>query len=171
MGLTATKTTRFILLFVVLAFCIGCDQATKGMASQTLKHSPPISLLGNTIRIQYAENRGSFLGFGSQLPERLRFFLLTIMNGVFLLVLTGILLTRWNMGRMKFTACALIAGGGTGNLLDRAAYNGVVIDFLNIGIGPLRTGIFNVADVAITAGLLGLLYTNLWDQKKARPPI
>ena len=44
-------------------------------------------------------------------------------------------------------------GGGIGNVIDRIAH-GAVVDFVSLGIGPLRTGIFNLADVAIIAGLL-----------------
>ena len=47
----------------------------------------------------------------------------------------------------------LAVGGGMGNLIDRIAH-GAVVDFVSLGIGPLRTGIFNLADVAITIGLL-----------------
>jgi signal peptidase II len=48
--------------------------------------------------------------------------------------------------------------GGIGNLLDRVFYDGRVIDFMNLGIGRLRTGIFNVADVYITIGILLLAF-------------
>ena len=41
--------------------------------------------------------------------------------------------------------------GGTSNLIDRAA-RGIVVDFINVGVGSLRTGIFNVADLAIVFG-------------------
>jgi signal peptidase II len=44
--------------------------------------------------------------------------------------------------------------------LDRARNGGHVVDFLNVGVGPLRTGVFNVADVAIVAGALGLLWAS-----------
>ena len=47
---------------------------------------------------------------------------------------------------------ALVAAGSLSNFADRVAY-GRVIDFLNVGIGGLRTGIFNVADVAIMVGV------------------
>lgn len=56
-------------------------------------------------------------------------------------------------------AVALIFSGGVSNLFDRLAYDGSVVDFINIGIGPVRTGIFNVADVAITVGVLILFST------------
>lgn len=46
---------------------------------------------------------------------------------------------------------ALFVAGGSSNLLDRLT-RGSVIDFMNVGLGPLRTGIFNVADMAIMLG-------------------
>lgn len=54
-------------------------------------------------------------------------------------------------------AVALVAAGGTGNLLDRLMNKGLVTDFLNVGIGSLRTGIFNVADMAILVGTILLV--------------
>jgi signal peptidase II len=55
-------------------------------------------------------------------------------------------------------ALALVLAGGSSNLIDRFANDGYVVDFINLGVGPIRTGIFNVADVAITAGILLLLF-------------
>ena len=54
-------------------------------------------------------------------------------------------------------AVALLFAGGVGNLIDRVTSGGSVVDFINLGIGPVRTGIFNIADVAITVGVLVLL--------------
>ena len=54
---------------------------------------------------------------------------------------------------------ALVLGGGASNLVDRVA-RGAVIDFLNVGVGSLRTGIFNVADMAIVLGIGLLLFTH-----------
>jgi len=53
---------------------------------------------------------------------------------------------------IQIVGMALIAAGGIGNLLDRLFNNGVVMDYISFGVGFLRTGIFNVADVAIVAG-------------------
>lgn len=57
------------------------------------------------------------------------------------------------MPRPSVTAWSLVLSGGIGNLLDRLLHDGGVIDFMNVGIGSLRTGIFNVADVCITIGV------------------
>ena len=52
---------------------------------------------------------------------------------------------------------SLIFAGGVGNIIDRGLFDRHVPDFMDIGIHQLRTGIFNVADVCITVGALGLV--------------
>ena len=47
---------------------------------------------------------------------------------------------------------ALFVAGAASNGIDRVLH-GSVVDFLNVGIGPVRTGIFNVADVALLLGV------------------
>jgi signal peptidase II len=59
------------------------------------------------------------------------------------------------------TGGALIVGGGFSNLIDRLFHNGAVVDLLHIGIGRVRTGIFNLAEVAIMAGI-GLMLIEAW---------
>jgi signal peptidase II len=57
---------------------------------------------------------------------------------------------------------SLIFSGTMSNLIDRLTYDGTVIDFLNIGIGNLRTGVFNLADLAIICGVGLLFYAGLF---------
>jgi signal peptidase II len=65
---------------------------------------------------------------------------------------------------------ALVAGGGISNLIDRLVFDGRVTDFLNVGIGSFRTGIFNLADMAILAGAL-LLILRRYTPPAAPPPL
>ena len=51
--------------------------------------------------------------------------------------------------------------GGIGNLIDRIFFENGVIDFLNVGVGNWRTGIFNVADMAIMVGVFCMLFFGL----------
>jgi signal peptidase II len=145
------KTTRALIAILVLLGTIGCDQVTKRVAATGLQGVAGQSYLGDTLRLQYAENPGAFLGLGSGLPDTLRWWLLTLGPAA---VLAGILVSslsrRWT--RTQSVGLMLVVGGGGSNLIDRAV-SGAVVDFLNLGIGPLRTGIFNVADVALLAGL------------------
>ena len=53
---------------------------------------------------------------------------------------------------------SFIVAGGMGNVLDRMMYHRHVTDFMNMGIGNLRTGIFNVADMYVCAGVGLMVY-------------
>jgi signal peptidase II len=141
-----------LLPVLVLCSCVGCDQWTKSLATEHLRQAPAMSFLGDTLRIQYAENPGAFLGAGSQLPPSTRFAILVVVNGLFLGLIASLVFFKRLPGRWQHLAIVLLLAGGIGNLIDRLVHNGLVIDFLNVGIGPLRTGIFNVADMAIMAG-------------------
>lgn len=62
-----------------------------------------------------------------------------------------------------FASLTYILAGGIGNLIDRVSNDGLVTDFLNVGVGPFRTGIFNFADVGVMFGafvLVVCLYRN-----------
>jgi signal peptidase II len=143
---------RFFLAAVILSSCIGCDQATKRLATQALMNSPAQSFLAGTIRLEYAQNPGGFLSLGSNLPEGLRQSLFVVLNVGMMLAISGFLLLRRNIPFAFFVALSYVLAGGIGNLIDRVMNHGLVTDFINVGIGPLRTGIFNVADIAVTFG-------------------
>lgn len=57
--------------------------------------------------------------------------------------------------RIKTIALSLVIGGGIGNLIDRIFNEGRVIDFMNIGIGPVRTRVFNIAVLSLPSGWSG----------------
>jgi signal peptidase II len=137
--------------------CLGLDQATKYYAFENLQYEPMKSYLGDTFRIHYATNTGAFLGLGNALPENVRFWLFNVFTGI---VVSGIfvyLLLASKMKAVETIAFALLVSGGIGNLIDRVMRGGYVVDFMNMGIGKLRTGIFNIADMAIMAGIFLLL--------------
>jgi signal peptidase II len=147
---------RIGVIMLVLCCCIGCDQATKEMARHSLRDADVISSVGDLFRLQYTENTGAFLGLGSKLPAHLRVWIMIILPGLLLLTVFLVTILSRTIPQREIIALALIVGGGWGNLFDRIWRHGTVIDFMNIGIGALRTGIFNVADVALMVGM-GLL--------------
>jgi len=143
---------RLIALAVMLV-SIGCDQATKRIATHELRDVPSQSFLGDTFRLVYAENPGAFLGMGGTFSPQLRFWGFTVMVGTLLLGALGYLILRGRgLPTLSAAGLALLIGGGGSNWYDRLVNDGRVVDFLNLGIGSLRTGIFNVADIAIMAG-------------------
>ena len=162
MTLAGQKSRVGLFIFLFLGV-LGLDQATKVIAIRTLGQFPGAihSYCGDVFRLQFAENPGAFLGMGKHLTANQRFAILTVANSAAMFGLAILLFKRWGMLRANLVAGTLILGGGVGNLIDRLRNNGLVTDFMNAGIGTLRTGIFNVADMAIMAGC-GILLCTWW---------
>ncbi len=150
---------RALLILLISVSCVGCDQSTKTLAGVYLPKDKMDSFFFDTLRVGYTENVGSFLNLGADLPEETRFLLLTIFTGIILIGLLIYLIAGPRLSSMGFLGLCLFFAGGISNLYDRATNNGAVIDFLNIGIGPIRTGIFNIADVALMPGAVIVLYS------------
>ncbi|MBX2999040.1 MAG: signal peptidase II [Caldilineaceae bacterium] len=148
------RLKRVMVLILVLFLIVGCDQTTKSVAQSQLRNAEPISLFNNVVLFKYAENPGAFLSLGAGLSPTAQQWIFTVLVSLVLLALLIYILK--NLQRMPFMvliALALFLGGGLGNLIDRLVNDGRVIDFMNIGIGNLRTGVFNVADMSLMAGL------------------
>lgn len=129
----------------------------KGRREVHLSDGHVITLLNDTLRLAYAENPGAFLSLGASLPAHARTLLF---QGAVSLIVLGLVLaaTFWpKLTRGQVVALTLLGASGLGNLIDRFLYDGRVTDFLNLGIGDLRTGIFNVADVLGVVAIV-LLY-------------
>lgn len=151
-----------LALFAWLApLVVLLDHATKLLAVEHLRLSPRLSYLADTFRLQYSENAGAFLGLGSGLSPGVRFWLLTVAVGILLVGILALLFTREGVTRSEAAGLILIGAGGFSNWIDRLLNNGVVIDFLNVGVGIVRTGIFNLADMAITGGVVFLAALSL----------
>jgi signal peptidase II len=143
------------MLLVAVTATIGCDRVTKHVATTTLSQSPSRSFAADTFRLEYVENTGAFLGLGADWPPPVRTALFGIGNAL-LLVALPLVARRQRWPRRALLGLALFVAGGASNLVDRLT-QGVVIDFMNVGVGSLRTGIFNVADMAIMLGAVILV--------------
>jgi len=156
-------TTRIglqLLLLIVMIATVGCDRVTKHFASTTLSEAPSRSFVADTFRLDYAENTGAFLSLGADWPPRVRTAVFSGGSGLLLIGLAVVAIrSRWP--RQALLGVALFVAGGASNLFDRIT-DGVVIDFMNVGIGSLRTGIFNVADIAIMLGAAILVVEGWW---------
>src|SRR5580704_7280413 len=154
-----------LALLVAIGATIGCDRVTKHVAATTLAGTPGRSFLADIVRLEYIENTGGFLSLGATLPLSARMALFTIGTGLMLLVVTAAAIRcRWSDWPML--GLSLFVAGGASNWVDRVA-RGSVVDFINLGIGPVRTGIFNVADAAIMLGV-GVILAGLHSGKGAR---
>ena len=106
-----------------------------------------VEVIGDVVRFVYVRNPGAAMGL---LPVG-RFVLI----GVSVLVCCALIFAYLRSDPRR-TACraamAAIVGGALGNLIDRVFYDGLVVDFIDIGIGAHRFYTFNVADIAVTLG-------------------
>lgn len=148
-----TRTTRLALIAIITFASAGCDQATKHLARNTLGDPGSISLLNGTVRLELVENRGAFLSLGSDYSDSARRFLFVSVASALLAAIAIASIFGSDLGAAQVVGLALVLGGGIGNLIDRLLRDGLVTDFVQIGIGPLRTGIFNLSDLSIVLGV------------------
>ncbi len=162
-----SKMARLFLGCAILISFVGCDQATKHIASQTLQNVPPKSFLGDSVRLEYALNPGGFLSLGGTLSPEIRFLIFVGFNLCVMVGTAICLCLSWKSRLTVFAPIALILAGGIGNLIDRITNQGLVTDFLNLGLnfgfGQVRTGIFNVADMCVMLGAAMLVFGFLRD--------
>jgi signal peptidase II len=144
---------KLSMLFILLFVCVGCDQGTKYAAKHFLEGRQTLSYMGDFFRLSYTENSGAFLSLGAGLPENIRQTIFIVLVSIFLVGFLFFVIRNQGLNSWAVSSGALIIGGGLGNLIDRLLNQGVVIDFMNIGIGSIRTGVFNVADLAIMSGI------------------
>ena len=160
--------SRLLFIAPILIFGSIVDRITKLWAVNYLQGESASSYFFDTVRIVYAENIGAFLGLGNGLPPQVRFWLLTATVGLFLLGLIVYLFIGKEIDKTSIVSLSLIFTGGFNNFIDRAFNDGAVVDFLNMGIGSLRTGIFNVADMYIMAGAALLIVGQFLFERKSR---
>jgi signal peptidase II len=156
-------SARFFLAFAIVV-TIGCDRVTKHVAATTLAGTAGHSFLADTVRLQYAENPGGFLGIGGDLHPDIRTSVFTVATGAMLMGMVAAAI-RWRMRGPALLGLTVFVAGGASNWIDRLI-RGFVVDFLNVGVGPVRTGIFNVADVAIMAGAALMLLAEVQAARK-----
>ena len=122
-----------------------------------------VEVLGDFFRLVYVRNPGAAMGltpFG-------RWTLVAISTGAVILLCW--FLARGDQGhRLRRLAMGLILGGALGNLVDRVFYDGLVVDFLDFGLGVHRFWAFNVADIGVSCGGLLLMISVLSEDLRAR---
>lgn len=147
---------RALVVLSVQAILVVIDQITKYWARNTPDLQVRQSYLWDTFALEHAENPGGFLSFGAALDSPIRMVIFIIAVAIFVVGASVWVIRRTDMDRWYTLAMTLFIAGGVGNLIDRIDH-GTVTDFMVMGIGPLRTGVFNIADMAIMTGMGMLL--------------
>jgi signal peptidase II len=161
------KQKYFVYRFYIIALVllnIGCDQISKEVVRKNVVSRGYIELVTDHFILTNVENTGAMLGFGANFSPIIKILLLQIIPVLVLMVLLYRVLTKKTVGIWLVYAFAFVIGGGIGNLIDRIVY-GSVTDFFQIQLGFLKTGIFNMADVSISIGVVMILFLSVFGKK------
>ena len=132
----------------------------------TLVYQKSEQVIGDYFQLIWVENKGAFLGMGSDMNETLRLIFLLILPTLVLGYVVYYIIKTKNLDRISLIAFCCIVGGGIANVFDRFAF-GQVTDFFFIDLGGVfKTGIFNVADLSVTTGMFMLIFSNFLMKKK-----
>ncbi|MEL0455733.1 signal peptidase II [Flavobacteriaceae bacterium SZ-1-7] len=165
-------TKRSIYIIAVIVLTIAADQISKVIVRETIigrtEFNPGerIPLIGDALILMNVENTGAFLGMGSDLNPTLRIILLLILPILVLGFVLRYIIKDKSLDNWSLFAFASIIGGGIANVFDRIVY-GSVTDFLFIDLGSVfKTGIFNLADLSVTTGMIILVVISFKKKKK-----
>ncbi|MEM6659052.1 MAG: signal peptidase II [Pseudomonadota bacterium] len=153
---------RYRLLFWAALAAFGIDQISKYLVVHVMRVAAgDIAVLPPLLVFKYGENRGINFGLFQGNSDAARWVLIAISVAISVAVL--IWLSRAAPTKTMLVSAGLLIGGALGNVLDRIVY-GYVLDFLNMSCcGVNNPYVFNLADVFIFAGAIGLV---LFDGKK-----
>lgn len=153
-----------IAIIALILLNIGCDQISKKLVQNNVQKNEYIQLMNDNFVLTHVENRGAMLGFGESFPPMVKLILLQILPVLVLLFLLVNVLRKKQLNNWLIIAFAFVIGGGIGNLIDRIAY-GKVTDFFILKLGIFKTGIFNMADVAVTSGVIIIFILSIKHKK------
>jgi signal peptidase II len=160
-----TKKERWIWLVSVFAVNVALDRVTKLLATDFLRGKGTVRAVSDLFVLRYVENDGAFLSLGAGWYAVLKYAVLLVIP--LAICLGGLVYCAVKeQNKTRLILIATILAGGLSNLFDRLTRHFRVVDFMNFGIGGLRTGILNVADLSITFGGIALvLYVFLRSEK------
>ncbi|MBA4739251.1 MAG: signal peptidase II [Flavobacteriaceae bacterium] len=154
------KKSRYLLITILVFLSITFDQISKIWVRNNFESYSEKSIIGDVFTLIKVENTGAFLGMGSELSEIPRILLLIILPVIVLISITLYTYIDKSLDKLSIIGFSLIIGGGIANIFDRIVF-GSVTDFLYINLGGIfKTGIFNIADLSVTTGMILILISS-----------
>ena len=154
------KRKRSLLITIIVFLSIAFDQISKIWVRNNFESYVENSIVGDIFTLIKVENTGAFLGMGSELSETPRILLLIVLPIVVLISITIYTYFDKSLDKISIIGFSLIIGGGIANIFDRIVF-GSVTDFLYLNFGSIfKTGIFNIADVSVTTGMILILISS-----------
>jgi signal peptidase II len=162
----AADLSKLRYLFVSLGVIV-LDQWTKWLVEIHLPHHAAQPLVPDLLNLTHVRNTGVAFGLFASQGMTGGSWLLTVLG---LAALTAVGVYFWfapSRDRLLLIALALVVGGAVGNLIDRVS-SGAVTDFIDVYVGNHHWPSFNVADSAISIGIV-LMAVDSFRSRKARP--
>lgn len=160
------KLSRSVFIIVLIIVNIALDQISKVLVRTYVVAKTQTQIVGDYFTLHNVENEGAFLGLGSDLNPTVKIIVLLILPVIVLGFVMRYLFKEKNMDKLSLIGFTFILGGGVANVFDRIIY-GSVTDFFHIDLGGVfRTGIFNVADMSVTTGMIMILTASFIYKKK-----
>ncbi len=154
------KKSRYLLITILVFLSIAFDQISKIWVRNNFESYSEKSIIGDVFTLIKVENTGAFLGMGSELSEIPRILLLIILPVIVLISITLYTYIDKSLDKLSIIGFSLIIGGGIANIFDRIVF-GSVTDFLYLNLGGIfKTGIFNIADLSVTTGMILILISS-----------
>lgn len=147
-------------IVIIIAVLVGLDQLTKYWIDSSMTLYQSDGIVSDIFALTYVRNTGAAFGFLSQMPAWFRqpFFYLT--TGIAIVILAVFLHRLGENEQLSRLSVVAILSGAIGNLIDRVRF-GYVIDFLDFSWKGYHWPAFNVADMCITLGVIGLLWSSV----------
>lgn len=163
----ANGRKKAYLLLALAVFVL--DQWTKWWVEANLSLHRPLEIIPGFLNLTHVENPGVAFGLFAGFDSPARTLLLTAL-GLAALGVVAFYYSRIDPGqRLVLVALTLIAGGAVGNLTDRVL-SGSVTDFIDAYFRSYHWHTFNVADSAITIGVLLILWDSFRPGVDERSP-
>jgi signal peptidase II len=142
-------------VILIAGVIVALDQATKAVALHRLVPGVPVPLIDGLLSFTLVLNPGLAFGLLAGLPRAWRWLVVALSVGA-LLVLSRVAARVVSPGgALDRLAIGLIFGGAVGNLVDRARF-GAVVDFVDVYYRDWHWPAFNLADSAISVGVVVL---------------
>ena len=154
------KNKRNLCIISLVVLNIILDQLSKFWIRGNVAPYNDINIIADYFIITNVENSGAFLGLGSDFSPVIKsILLLALPVGVLVTVLVYVFKDK-SIDKLSLIGYSSIIGGGIGNIFDRFLY-GSVTDFLFIDLGGIfKTGIFNIADLSVTTGMILIIWAS-----------
>ncbi len=157
---------RSIFIIALIVFNIAIDQISKFWVRANVMPKSREQIFSDYFTLHNVENSGAFLGMGSELNPTLKIVLLNILPIIVLGFVLRYVFKDKTIDKLSLIGFSCILGGGIANVFDRIRY-GSVTDFFFIDLGGVfRTGIFNLADLSVTTGMIMIIVASFIYRKK-----